>query len=162
MHTDLDAPRHPDPRVQALIDEHDIRALLHRYATALDGKDWDLLGSCFLADATAEYESIGTLVGRQAIVDLCRSALKPMARTHHLIGNVAVSIGDSRDSARSSCYLQAQHVRPGTPGGDMNIVAGRYDDELQRTGDGWKIRARRLAVWWTFGNPDVHDPGLGR
>ena len=57
--------------------------------------------------------------------------------------------------ARSECYLQAQHVRLGTPGGDTTIVAGTYADRLQRQPDGWKITHRRLTVTWTDGNSAV-------
>ena len=32
---------------------------LIRYATALDGRDWDLLASCFTADARLDYDTSG-------------------------------------------------------------------------------------------------------
>jgi 3-phenylpropionate/cinnamic acid dioxygenase small subunit len=143
-----------DKLVQALLDERDIRELLHRYATALDEKDWVLFGRCFLPESSALYETIGLLEGYQAIEAACRRALKNMSRTQHLIGNVSVMI--EGDTARSSCYLHAQHVRPNTPGGDSNIMAGRYDDRLVRTPRGWRILHRRLQVWWTFGNAAIH------
>ena len=59
------------------------------------------------------------------------------------------------DRAESACDLQAQHVKAGTPGGDHFIIAGRYDDQLIRTPDGWRIRERRLALIWTSGNAAV-------
>ena len=59
------------------------------------------------------------------------------------------------DEADSVCYLQAQHVRPGTMGGDTLIVAGRYLDRFVRTADGWRIAQRRLEIGWTDGNPAV-------
>lgn len=147
--------RSTDPLVQALLDERDIRAVLHRYASALDQKDWALLATCFVPEASAHYAMIGELKGYQAIEEVCRHALKPMSQTQHLIGNVDIVI--SGDSARSTCYLHAQHVRPDTPGGDMNIIAGKYNDELVRSPDGWRIRHRSLEVWWTFGNLAIHE-----
>lgn len=150
-----DASRSNDSRVQALADERDIRAVLHRYARALDKKDWALLATCFVDDVTAEYETIGRLEGYPAIEGVCRTALAPMSVTQHLIGNVDVQVDG--DTARSTCYLHAQHVRPNTPGGDSNIIAGMYEDALVRTSDGWRIRHRTLHVWWTFGNPEIHE-----
>lgn len=141
--------------LRLLLDERDIRDVLHRYAAALDQRDWGLLASCFVPEATAHYEMIGELRGYAAIEQVCRHALKPMARTHHLIGNVEVKVDG--DTAKSSCYLHAQHVRPGTAGGDTNIIAGRYDDEFVRTVQGWRIRRRSLDVWWTFGNIAIHE-----
>ena len=142
-----------DPLVQVLLDERDITRLCHRYATALDGRDWELLRTCFLADVVADYGGTGRCEGYQAVQDLCRRALSPLTRSQHLIGNVVVTVDGDR--ATSTCYLQAQHVRTGTPGGDNYIIAGAYADDLVRTGDGWRIAARRLETWWTDGNPAV-------
>jgi 3-phenylpropionate/cinnamic acid dioxygenase small subunit len=145
-----------DSVIQLLLDERDIRAVLHRYAAALDQKDWALLSTCFVPDASAHYETIGLLEGYPAIEATCRGALMNMSKTQHLIGNVDITVDGN--SARSSCYLHGQHVRQMTSGGDSNIIAGRYNDDLVRTEQGWRIRKRVLQVWWTFGNPAVHDP----
>ena len=91
--------------------------------------------------------------GYQAIEDTCRQALTPMSATQHLISNVVVRLDG--DQAEASCYLQAQHVKTGTLGGDSLIIAGRYDDKLIRTTAGWRIRERRLEQIWTAGNPAV-------
>jgi 3-phenylpropionate/cinnamic acid dioxygenase small subunit len=144
-----------EKHLRELIDERDIRGLLHRYASSLDQKDWPLLADCFHTSATAHYETIGLIEGQSAIVELCCTALKPMSRTHHLIGNVDVQV--SNDTATSTCYLQAQHVRPMEAGDEMNIMAGKYEDELIRTEQGWRILRRKLHVWWTLGNPNIHE-----
>ncbi len=150
-------PVQVDDLIQLLIDERDIRDVLHRYATALDRKDWSLLSACFVPEACAEYETIGLLEGYQAIEKLCRTALRNMSVTQHLIGNIDIRVNG--DSASSTCYLHAQHVRPDTSGGDSNIIAGAYEDDLVRTTQGWRIRHRILRVWWTFGNPEIHEIG---
>lgn len=139
--------------VQVLLDEREITKLCHRYATALDNKDWALLRSCFLSSAVAVYEGIGECSGYDAIEALCRSALGPLTRTQHLIGNVYVVV-DGRE-ATCQCYLQAQHVKEGTADGDLFVLAGRYSDALVRTEDGWRIAHRTLTTWWTNGNPAV-------
>ncbi|MEJ8568578.1 nuclear transport factor 2 family protein [Elongatibacter sediminis] len=144
-------------RLQVLWDERDIRSVLLRYATALDQRDWSMLSSCFVPEASAEYETIGLLEGYPAIESICRTALQPMSVTQHLIGNIAIQVDG--DEATSSCYLHAQHVRPDTPGGDSNIIAGEYVDEWTRTPEGWRIRHRKLRVLWTFGNPEIHQTG---
>ena len=114
--------------VQALLDRAEIIDVCVRYATALDSRQWDLLATC-------------------------RAALEPLDASQHLLGNHVVTVDG--DEARSQCYLQAQHVRSGTPGGDNYIIAGTYTDELRRGTDGWKIARRRLTVTWTSGNPTV-------
>ena len=141
--TDLKAPQ----------DKQEITELCYRYGLTLDGRDWAGLAAVFTPDAEAFYLDMPPCRGYQAIEDTCRIALEPMSATQHLISNVVVRLDGDR--AESSCYLQAQHVKAGTPGGDRFIIAGRYDDRLIRTPDGWRIRERRLALIWTSGNPAV-------
>lgn len=142
-----------DAFVKLLLDEREITQLCYRYATALDDRDWELLRSCFLADAVAEYEGLEPCDGYDAIQSLCQAALAPLTRSHHLIGNVYPLVDG--DEATSQCYLQAQHVRAGTADGETFIIAGRYADRLVRTDAGWRIAHRRLETWWTSGNPAV-------
>ncbi len=40
-------------------DEQEIAKLLLRYATAIDGRDWPLLRSCFTDDLQADYGDFG-------------------------------------------------------------------------------------------------------
>ncbi|WP_425409898.1 nuclear transport factor 2 family protein [Hyphococcus sp.] len=143
--------------LRQLSDEREITAILYKYAFALDQKDWKALEDCFLENATAEYDMVGALSNYNEIEALCRRALTPMTQTQHLIGNVSISVVD--DHASSVCYLQAQHVRSGYPGGDKNIIAGQYLDKFIRTKHGWKIQHRILKIQWTFGNADIHDLG---
>jgi len=124
-----------------------------RYATALDRRDWALLHTFFTPDVEGDYGGGRPLHGHEAGEAMCRQALEPLTVSQHLLGNFMVEV--SGDTASSSCYLQAQHVKPGTPGGDNFIVAGTYTDRLVRTADGWRIARRRLEVTWTAGNPDV-------
>jgi len=139
--------------IARIIDEHAVQAVLHRYATALDTRDWAKLRSCFAADVVATYDSIGEQRGYEAVERLCRRVLEPLAATQHIVSNVEVSIDGDRAAAR--CNLQSTHVRT-TPSGDNFVVAGVYTDELIRTPDGWRIARRSLRRVWTTGR--LHDP----
>lgn len=142
-----------DDAVRALLDRQEVVAVCVRYATALDRRDWALLRRCFAPDVVAEFEGMGTLDGYEAVEAACRGALEPLAASQHLLGNHEVTVDG--DAAHASTYFQAQHVRPGTEGGDTYIVAGTYTDRLARDGDGWRIVHRRLDVVWTDGNSAV-------
>lgn len=133
-----------------LLDERNIVAVVTRYCRALDTKDWALLGTVFLAEATADLASPSRLEGVDAIVDRIRTALENLDDSQHLVGNHEVVVDG--DSAMHRCYLQAQHVRHAATGGPNFIVAGRYEDRLSRTPDGWRIGHRTLVVMWTEGN----------
>jgi hypothetical protein len=128
-----------------------------RVARALDGRDWDLLASCFDADALVEFEGLERISDVGALVDVCRRLLGPLDVSQHLIGNHHVELDGDR--ARSRCYLHAQHVRGALAPADKYVVAGTYVDELHRRETGWMISHRRLEVAWTEGNPDVLASG---
>ena len=141
------------PGIQRLLDERAITDVCIRYATAIDDLDWARLRSCFTPDAVGIYHADRQLLGAAAIEEAIRTAVSPLTRTQHLVGTFTVDVGG--DEATSRCYLHAQHVRAGTPGGDQYVIAGCYRDRFTRTADGWRIRERRLDRWWTAGNPAV-------
>jgi 3-phenylpropionate/cinnamic acid dioxygenase small subunit len=122
-----------------------------RYCWALDTKDWAVLDSVFTEDANGDL--LEDVVGRVAIKKRVETALSRMDETQHLISNHQIVVRG--DTATCRCYLQAQHVRKAAHGGPNFIIAGRYEDELKRTADGWRITFRRLVVMWTDGNPGV-------
>jgi ketosteroid isomerase-like protein len=142
-----------DAATAGLRDAAEITAVQVRYALALDARDWASLRTCFLPDGVAVYADLGTFEGYDAIEALCRSALEPLTRTQHLLGNHASTVDGDRATAQ--CYFQAQHVKAGTAGGENFVIAGRYEDVLQRTPDGWRISHRTLETWWTEGNAAV-------
>lgn len=148
MDTHMNEPSTTD--LAMLLDERNIVAVVTRYCRALDTKDWALLGTVFLADATADLASPSQLEGVDAIVGRIRTALENLDDSQHLVGNHEVVVDG--DSATHRCYLQAQHVRHAATGSPNYIVAGRYEDRLSRTPDGWRIAHRALVVMWTEGN----------
>jgi hypothetical protein len=138
--------------VRRLTDRQEIADLCARYAFALDTKDWALLESCF-TDAPVFVHPGGLLEGFPAILARARGALERLDASQHLLGNVVADIDG--DSARCTCYFQAQHVRNGIPGGGTYIIAGSYTDTLARTASGWKIAERVQVYVWRDGNRAV-------
>jgi hypothetical protein len=136
---------------QLLFDRAAITDVTIRYCWALDTKDWAVLDTVFTEDANGDL--LEDVVGRVAIKKRVETALSRMDETQHLISNHQIVVRG--DTATCRCYLQAQHVRKAAHGGPNFIIAGRYEDELRRTADGWRITFRRLVVMWTDGNPGV-------
>ena len=122
------------------------------YAWSLDSRDWSALDQVFTTDATAVLLGRRS-EGRDDIIDRVAKSLAPVDSTHHIVTNHQIQI--SVDTATCRSYLQAQHVRQGAPGGDTYIIAGRYEDDLIRTADGWRIGHRLLVSMWTDGNPAI-------
>jgi 3-phenylpropionate/cinnamic acid dioxygenase small subunit len=146
--------------LQMVLDRQEIADLCARYAVALDEQDWDALERCFLPDAVYLHPG-GRLEGFPAIRDRVANALGGLTATQHLIGTVRVDVHADADAdaaagqAEASSYFQAQHVRSGTPGGEIYTIAGRYVDRLVRTAYGWRIQQRTQTYSWTDGNRAV-------
>jgi 3-phenylpropionate/cinnamic acid dioxygenase small subunit len=128
-----------------LADRLEIADLLNRYATALDGRDWELLASCFTEDAKVDYDTSGVF-GRTDFVEHCATGLARMKSTQHYVTNVVVAVDG--DDATSASYVLAQHVRLDDV---MFTLGGTYHDTLVRAGDGWRVADRRFVTAWKAG-----------
>lgn len=131
---------------QAIVD------LTIAYGWILDHGPRDDLRTVFTEDAVADYGGVA-FEGVDAIIAKVEESLGRLSVSQHLISNQQVQIDG--DTATCRCYLQAQHTKRGTEGGDNFIMAGRYFDDLVRTSDGWRITKRVLTIDWTEGNPGV-------
>lgn len=127
------------------------------YCWALDTHDWAGLESLFAPDATADLAA-PLLHGVEEIKQRVRRALDTLDASQHIVANHQVDVDEGGATARCRCYLQAQHVRHDTAGGDNFLVGGRYWDTLVHGPDGWRISHRRLEVLWRDGNPGVMQP----
>ena len=134
-----------------LSDRDDIHDLLVLVALAQDARDWDRLAACFESDAVYQHPG-GELHGANAIVDRARTALTPLDASQHLLGTILVTLAEE---ATAITYFQAQHVRRGTPGGDLYTIAGTYRDRLVCSDGRWRIAHRTQEYTWRDGNPDV-------
>jgi hypothetical protein len=138
--------------LQEIRDREEIIGLTITYAWLLDHGPRERLDTVFVEDVTGNYRG-ARVEGLQTIIEMCNNALDPLTSSQHLVSNQQVKING--DTATCRCYLQAQHTLEGTEDGDNYIVAGRYEDELIRTPDGWRITHRTLIGDWTDGNPKV-------
>lgn len=141
----------PSVTARLLADRAAITDLTHRYCWALDTKDFDALDHVFHPEANGDL--LEDVRGRVAIKARIARALTPLDQTQHLVANHMIRVEGDRAWCR--CYLQSQHVRKAAQGDPNFIIAGRYEDELIRTADGWRIIFRKLTVMWTSGNPGV-------
>jgi hypothetical protein len=145
--------------VARLVDRVEIEELLARYSTALDSRDWHLLSTVFLPDATCDYGAGRHPEGLGAITDFIRGTIGDLDATQHLVGNVVIDVRG--DEATADCYLISQHIRENAPGGEHYLLGGRYADRLVRTPGGWRIAHRTLHRMWATGNRDVVRRGPG-
>jgi hypothetical protein len=126
-------------------DRLDIAELPGRYADALDRRQPHRLSEVFTTDAVWEIVGSMRLDGLDEIMAFMgRDDVHPGA---HLMTNVY--IGEVTDDPRGGgplVHLRSRGVYPVGPSDRANpcgVFYGRYEDDVVRTDDGWRIRHRR-------------------
>ena len=144
-------------KVQLLLDRLDIAEVVNRLAVTADTHDWPGLRQCFTDEVFADYTSLAggqpSTVKADALVDAWKVVPGGFKRTQHLIGNHIITVENKR--ATCVAYFQATHFLPSDTGGNTWTLGGRYDDELVRTAQGWKISRIKMTVLWAEGNQQL-------
>jgi hypothetical protein len=113
-----------------------ISAVLVRYATGIDSRNWELFRTCFTENCHLDYGEIGTWTSREAVTRYMM--LAHSGPSLHRLSNFVIHIEGDHATART--YVDAMVFGPGGIGGAHTI--GYYEDELVRTPDGWRIARR--------------------
>lgn len=128
--------------IQEISDRIEIQDLLVRYARAIDAKDYDLLDTCFTADARVDYTTSGGIKGSYPEVRAwLERALAQFDAMLHFVGNSVVEIEADVAQARTAVY---NPMGKAGPEGRMEFftVVADYVDHLVRTPEGWRIAER--------------------
>jgi 3-phenylpropionate/cinnamic acid dioxygenase small subunit len=142
----------------------EIDDVLTRYATAIDGRDWDLLDTVFASDAHLDYRAAAGIEGAYPEVKAWLAEVLPalFEVTQHFVGNRDIRCDGEVASARSM-FLNPNRLRSD---GEVRhfTCGGYYLDALERRGDGWRIVHRvEDTCWWEnpFPGLPVVPPGIG-
>lgn len=135
--------------VADLAARRDIHKALARYMRGQDRLLPELQKLAFHEDA---WVDCGLFAGRAyEFVDFAQGFLAACEGGQHLIGQADIEIDGKR--ARGEVYFFAQH-RVVEDGEKRDLfVAGRYQDEYEDRGDGWKIARRTEIVDWARTDP---------
>jgi len=132
----------PSLTLQEVSDRIQIQDLLTRYTVAIDGKDWNLLDTCFTPDAHVDYVATGGIKGSYPEVrKWLEMALSVFPVTVHYITNSTVKLSGDTATARTYVFNPMGFKNP-----DASMhwftVGAYYVDQLVRTADGWRIQQR--------------------
>jgi len=136
-------------------DQIAIRDTLARYSTALDTRDWALLGDVFTPDLVYDAGEWTTRTLAEYVARL-RPYLDGCGPTQHLLGNARVELDG--DVARSAVCVRAHHLGTRELAGASYDMFGEYRDVLVRTAHGWRSRHRTLRLTGERGTRDVLRP----
>jgi 3-phenylpropionate/cinnamic acid dioxygenase small subunit len=130
-----------------------ITDLLHEYCELVDANRQAEVIALFTEDAEYDHGHGRLFRGRAELAELFAALDTNDATSHHL-SNIRIRLtGTTTASCRS--YVYAFHRRAGS-GTEVHLW-GRYDDLVERTSSGWRIRRRRLTAAAERGT--VPDPG---
>ncbi len=140
--------------VQSLRDRSEIIDVVMRYATSIDGRQWEDFGSCFTDEVALNVLATGGWVtlSRGQIMTICSRIFAHYDATQHISANHQVVI--SGDEATCLSTLNATHYLADAPGGPIQRQIGYYEYHLIRAG-GWKIDRYVQTVKWEEGNQEM-------
>jgi len=151
----------PAATLRWLRDRELIKHLYRRYAYGVDSIDFELVRSVFHPDCVV----VGTLEegSLDGYLEGLEEALHQWDATMHFMGNHYIEIDGDRGHVET--WVVGYHMEaPGSP--LQNLVLGlRYQDDVVRVGDDWKIIRRETAKQWhtgTFPRPSLGPPAYPR
>jgi hypothetical protein len=141
----------PDALLQEMLDEFQLRKLVHGYCRAVDRGDIAHLRGLYHHDAQDDHGTFSTGSAEQFISVL--AAARPYVRSmQHNVTTVNFAI--SGDVAEGEIYTISTHT---FTAGDRDvdvIVGGRYLDKYEKRDGSWKITERKIVTDWAH----VNDP----
>lgn len=128
-----------------LLAKDEIRELAHRYALAVDSRDFEGFARLF----TDRAEMVMVLNGRvstpEGIARTVSDQFHKFGPTIHYVCNQVVDLVDE-DHATGVVYTRAEHEIDG----EWVVQAMNYWDRYERTGRGWLFARRELKVWYAL------------
>jgi ketosteroid isomerase-like protein len=128
-------------------DQTEITALIHAYASLIDGGDLDGVAALF---EHATWRSPGAGIELQG-TDEVRKIYSRVhlydgsPHTKHLISNLTVDVDPGGQTAAAECYYTViQGIVPGEPIGV--ILSGRYQDQFEKANGRWRFTDRLFIV----------------
>jgi hypothetical protein len=146
--------------LQVLLDRQDIQDTISRYSLGQDShqdrdsgilQQWD---EVFTEDGTVDYQVAGGPVGSYR--DLAKwmrgdgrtpGSMSGFSNWQHMLSLPLISLAADTATARTDFF--ATHRGRAEKGLNFHYNAtGAFHDELVRTGNGWRIRFRRLETYF--------------
>jgi hypothetical protein len=146
----------------------------NNYARGLDGKNWELVRSCFSDQVYIDYGDISAGTGaadepRKAEdwLEYLKVVINGFDFTQHTITNHSVTVADGIVNCRA--YVQADHVIladlaiPEASADQQTTVFGEYSNDYEQQADGcWTICKSALHVSWSSGNTALFIEAMTR
>lgn len=142
-----------DPRLQDVLDHHEIRQLLATYCHGCDRGDEVEMAGTYAADS---FDDHGTrkMDGRRFSIETVEESLRTTNLVSHLLGQSLIKVNGDRAGAET--YFIATLLYPnksGEQGETIGQLGGRYVDRLIRENGAWRIKDRICVREWSHSHP---------
>jgi hypothetical protein len=149
-----------DTEIRALVDRRRIEDVVTRLFVFTDRLDWtNLIEKCLADDVLFDMSSLTgetpTRLPAKEVADKWEAGLRPLKAVHHQMGNLLVTISDSR--AVATCYATATHYLPSEGEESTKTFFGGYELGLVRTIRGWRIDSFHYASKFVVGNLEIWE-----
>ena len=126
-----------------LEDKDAIRETMANYCFHFDGGDIDNWVALFTEDGVFNRGEYGIQNGRAELRAFFTNYPMPDGTPGlmHFISNIVIDVNGDRATSKSYVLV----VRPSNDGGLVNGLAGRYEDQLIRSGDRWLFKVRKVT-----------------
>jgi hypothetical protein len=139
-----------DSALEELVSKQAITEVLHRYCRGIDRRDWELLRSCYHADA---HDDHAVFRGeRDGLLEFMREFLTARcAATKRSVSNILITVTGDAATAESSIHAWHRMLpEPGAVDGPATelTVGARNIDRLERRHGEWRFAKRVLVFDW--------------
>lgn len=131
-----------DPRLQEMLDHHEIRQVLATYCHACDRADEALMANCYSGDDSFDDHGLVRAAGPEYARQMTGLVRLRTDAVSHILGQSLIRI-DGDTAVAETFFLGLMRLKPDEDGvSRLNQLAGRFVDELVRVDGAWKIHRR--------------------
>lgn len=166
-----------DPRVQELLDHHEIRKVLATYCHACDRADEALMASTYTGADSFDDHGLVRAAGPEYARQMTALVVGRTEAVSHILGQSLINV-DGDSAVAETFFLGLMRLLPDDNGvARLNQLAGRFVDQFERVQGSWKIRHRtcvrdtsitfrveedmQATYGMAAGTRDAADPGAG-
>lgn len=135
-----------EKKIEAMLDEHEIRKVLTLYTRGVDRLDADLVSSVYHPASTDDhgaYKGPGPAFGPYVVKALGEHT----SATAHTLNQSIITV--EGEKAHAETYFVAYHTRQEDDGEYIDRFGGRYIDKLTKFFGQWKIMDRVVVRDWS-------------
>lgn len=150
-----------DPRMQDMLDHHEIRQLLAAYCHGCDRGDEVEMAGTYAAESWDDHGP-RKMEGRRFSIETVEESLRTTTVVSHMLGQSFIKVEGDRAGAET--YFIATVIYPASDGREetLNQLGGRYVDRLVRERGAWRIKERICVREWSISHATDRDWLAGR